>query len=98
MLSYNLEVVIAPPSIYLIPVAELVRNDVKVAAQNCYIKLSGAFTGEIRCVLFTKIRLRRLTSIYSPAQLADAKIPYVILGRCLASSDVSSTDHGYGLL
>jgi len=63
-LDPNVEVVIAPPSIYLIPVAELVRNGVKVAAQNCYIKLSGAFTGEI-----------------SPAQLADAGIPYVILGH-----------------
>ncbi|EKM53210.1 uncharacterized protein PHACADRAFT_259404 [Phanerochaete carnosa HHB-10118-sp] len=63
-LDPKVEVVVAPPSIYLIPVAELVRNGVKVAAQNCYIKLSGAFTGEI-----------------SPAQLADAKIPYVILGH-----------------
>ncbi|CAA7257499.1 unnamed protein product [Cyclocybe aegerita] len=41
------EVVIAPPSIYLIPVKESVRKDVKVAAQNCYFKESGAFTGEI---------------------------------------------------
>ena len=44
------EVVIAPPSIYLIPVKDLVRKDIKVAAQNCYFKESGAFTGEIRCV------------------------------------------------
>ena len=42
------EVVIAPPSIYLIPVKDLVRKDIKVAAQNCYFKESGAFTGEIR--------------------------------------------------
>ena len=42
--------VIAPPSIYLIPTAELVRNGIQVAAQNCYVKLSGAFTGEIRHV------------------------------------------------
>ncbi|THG96757.1 hypothetical protein EW026_g5131 [Hermanssonia centrifuga] len=39
-------------------------KDVKVAAQNCYVKLSGAFTGEI-----------------SPSQLADAGIPYVVLGH-----------------
>ncbi|GJE92382.1 triosephosphate isomerase [Phanerochaete sordida] len=63
-LDPSVEVVIAPPSLYLLPVAELVRNNVKVAAQNCYVKLSGAFTGEI-----------------SPAQLADAGIPYVILGH-----------------
>ncbi|KAH9050210.1 triose phosphate isomerase [Lactarius hengduanensis] len=40
------EVVIAPPSLYLIPVLELLRKDVKVSAQNCHTKTSGAFTGE----------------------------------------------------
>ncbi|KAF7792647.1 hypothetical protein EIP86_003744 [Pleurotus ostreatoroseus] len=58
------EVVIAPPALYLLPVAESLRKDIKVSAQNCYLKVNGAFTGEI-----------------SPAQLADAKIPYVILGH-----------------
>lgn len=42
-----IEVVIAPPALYLIPVLESVRKEVKVAAQNCYVKLNGAFTGEI---------------------------------------------------
>jgi triosephosphate isomerase len=42
------EVVIAPPSIYLISLKEIVRKDIQVAAQNCYFKNSGAFTGEIR--------------------------------------------------
>ncbi|KAI0746691.1 triose phosphate isomerase [Daedaleopsis nitida] len=60
----NVEVVIAPPAIYIIPLKEILRGDFKVAAQNSYIKTSGAFTGEI-----------------SPAQLADAGIPYVILGH-----------------
>jgi len=41
------EVVIAPPALYLIPVLDLLRKDVKVAAQNCHSKTSGAFTGEI---------------------------------------------------
>ncbi|KAF8628288.1 hypothetical protein AX17_005992 [Amanita inopinata Kibby_2008] len=41
------EVVIAPPAIYLIPTKEIVRKDIAVAAQNCYFKESGAFTGEI---------------------------------------------------
>ncbi|KAF9067925.1 Triosephosphate isomerase [Rhodocollybia butyracea] len=58
------EVVISPPALYLIPLKEAIRKDIKVAAQNCYLKDSGAFTGEI-----------------SPAQLADAQIPYVILGH-----------------
>ncbi|KAI0291994.1 Triosephosphate isomerase [Russula brevipes] len=47
-LDPNTEVVIAPPALYLISVLDLLRKDVKVAAQNCHSKTSGAFTGEIR--------------------------------------------------
>jgi len=46
-LDPNTEVVICPPAIYLIPVKESIRKEIKVAAQNCYFKESGAFTGEI---------------------------------------------------
>ncbi|GLB41142.1 putative isomerase [Lyophyllum shimeji] len=45
-LDPNTEVVIAPPSLYLIPVAEKLNKPVELAAQNAYIKTSGAFTGE----------------------------------------------------
>jgi len=58
------EVVIAPPSLYILSLTDILRKDFKVSAQNAHIKTSGAFTGEI-----------------SPAQLADAEIPYVILGH-----------------
>ena len=58
------EVVIAPPSLYLLPLQQILRKEIKIAAQNSYLKTSGAFTGEI-----------------SPTQLADAGIPYVILGH-----------------
>ncbi|KAF9562095.1 triose phosphate isomerase [Agrocybe pediades] len=46
-LDPSTEVVIAPPALYLLPVLSSVRKDIKVAAQNCYFKESGAFTGEI---------------------------------------------------
>ncbi|KAF8235207.1 triose phosphate isomerase [Tricholoma matsutake] len=46
-LDPSTEVVIAPPSIYLIPLKDILRKDIQVAAQNCYFKESGAFTGEI---------------------------------------------------
>ncbi|KAI0300539.1 triose phosphate isomerase [Multifurca ochricompacta] len=46
-LNPQTEVVIAPPALYLIPVLELLRKDIKVAAQNSHTKNSGAFTGEI---------------------------------------------------
>ncbi|KAH7096570.1 triose phosphate isomerase [Auriculariales sp. MPI-PUGE-AT-0066] len=64
-LNDNVEVVVAPPSLYVIPIQDtLVGSNVGVAAQNSYIKESGAFTGEI-----------------SVAQLADAGVKYVILGH-----------------
>jgi len=46
-LDPNVEVVIAPPALYLIPLKETLREDIKVSAQNCYFQEKGAFTGEI---------------------------------------------------
>jgi triosephosphate isomerase (TIM) len=44
----NVEVVIAPPAIYLLIVKEHLKNpQVQVAAQNVFDKAQGAFTGEI---------------------------------------------------
>ena len=45
-----LDVVCAPPSIYIQYTRENLRKDAEVAAQNCYKVSSGAFTGEIRYV------------------------------------------------
>jgi len=46
-LSQDTEVVISPPALYLLSLAQAAKNGVEVAAQNCYFKESGAFTGEI---------------------------------------------------
>ncbi|KAF8527582.1 Triosephosphate isomerase [Hysterangium stoloniferum] len=46
-LDPSVEVVIAPPSLYLIPVRELLNERIQVAAQNAYHQPSGAYTGEI---------------------------------------------------
>ncbi|KAI0795015.1 triose phosphate isomerase [Abortiporus biennis] len=43
----SVEVVVSPPAIYLLPLKEILRKDIKIAAQNCYFKPNGAFTGEI---------------------------------------------------
>lgn len=58
-LTARLEVVIAPPTLYIIALAEVLRKDFKIAAQNAYIKTSGAFTGE------TRSDSRSITPIYS---------------------------------
>ncbi|KAG2159378.1 Triosephosphate isomerase [Suillus bovinus] len=46
-LDSTTEIVIAPPSLYLMDVKETVRSEIQVSAQNCHHKDSGAFTGEI---------------------------------------------------
>lgn len=64
-LDPDTEVVVAPPSLYLIPLQDALENKhISIAAQNCFHEPSGAFTGEI-----------------APAMLHDAGIPWVILGH-----------------
>lgn len=81
------EVVIAPPSLYLIPLLEIVKKEIKVAAQNCYFKTAGAFTGEIR-YLFVNLYPPCILTVgfhSSPSQLVNAGVPYVILGTAPTS-------------
>ncbi|KAF2087875.1 Triosephosphate isomerase [Saccharata proteae CBS 121410] len=46
-LDPNTEIVIAPPSLYLLLTREHARKGIEVAAQNVFDKPNGAFTGEI---------------------------------------------------
>jgi len=46
-LDPNVEVVVAPPAIYLALVRTILNKDIEVAAQNVFDKPNGAFTGEI---------------------------------------------------
>ncbi|KAI3652856.1 hypothetical protein MP228_002281 [Amoeboaphelidium protococcarum] len=43
----KVEVVVAPPSIYLSHVQSKVNSNILVSSQNCYLENKGAFTGEI---------------------------------------------------
>ncbi|KAJ2313607.1 triosephosphate isomerase, partial [Coemansia sp. RSA 2702] len=45
--SPDVEVVIGAPYVYLSLVADSLRKDWAVAGENCYVKASGAYTGEI---------------------------------------------------
>lgn len=42
------EVVVSPPALYVEYARKKLNANVAVAAQNCYTKASGAFTGDIR--------------------------------------------------
>jgi len=67
-LDPNVEILIAPPTIFLIPILEHLHHRtppvIHVSAQNCYNVPSGAFTGEV-----------------SAAQLRIAGIKWAILGH-----------------
>lgn len=44
------EVVVSPPFVFLPVVKNLLRPDFQIAAQNCWVRKGGAFTGEVRYV------------------------------------------------
>lgn len=46
-LDTSVDVVVAPPALYLLLVREHLKADIHVASQNVYDKPNGAFTGEI---------------------------------------------------
>lgn len=75
-LDSNVEVVVAPPAIHLLPVQEALKgSSIGVSGQNAYHKPSGAFTGEV-----------------SVSQLQDAGIPWVILGHSERRTLFGETD------
>ena len=43
-----IEIVVSPPAIYVDRVRQTLKKEIGVAAQNSYVKASGAYTGEIR--------------------------------------------------
>ncbi|KAI8008095.1 Triosephosphate isomerase, cytosolic [Camellia lanceoleosa] len=42
------QVVVSPPYVFLPLVKDLLRPDFHIAAQNCWVKKGGTFTGEVR--------------------------------------------------
>jgi triosephosphate isomerase (TIM) len=70
------DLLVCPPSIYLAPVAEVVKDSfVALGAQNMYHEANGAFTGEI-----------------SAAMLKDVGCGYVILGHSERRHILGETD------
>lgn len=75
-LDSNVEVVIAPPSLYLqLAQDQISKANVEVSAQNVYDKPNGAFTGEI-----------------SVSQLQDSGIKWTILGHSERRTILGETD------
>lgn len=50
LVSCCVEVVVAPVAVHIPYTQSNIQNNIKVAAQNCWVKGNGAFTGEIRYI------------------------------------------------
>ncbi|KNA08538.1 hypothetical protein SOVF_161660 [Spinacia oleracea] len=51
----DLEVVVSPPFVFLSLVKILLRPDFHVAAQNCWVRKGGAFTGEVSAEMLVNL-------------------------------------------
>ncbi|KAL2898983.1 Triosephosphate isomerase cytosolic [Bienertia sinuspersici] len=51
----DVEVVVSPPFVFLTLVKNLLRPDFQVAAQNCWVRRGGAFTGEISAEMLVNL-------------------------------------------
>ncbi|XP_010535492.1 PREDICTED: triosephosphate isomerase, cytosolic-like [Tarenaya hassleriana] len=51
------EVVVSPPFVFLPLVKGLLRSDFQVAAQNCWVRRGGAFTGEISAEMLLNLSI-----------------------------------------
>ncbi|KAK3012778.1 hypothetical protein RJ639_010214, partial [Escallonia herrerae] len=49
------EVVVSPPFVFLPVVKSLLRSDFYVAAQNCWVRKGGAFTGEVSAEMLVNL-------------------------------------------
>ncbi|CAK9319648.1 unnamed protein product [Citrullus colocynthis] len=51
----DVEVVVSPPFVFLSLVKSLLRSDIQVAAQNCWVRKGGAFTGEVSAEMLVNL-------------------------------------------
>lgn len=53
----DVEVVVSPPFVFLPMVKDLLRPDFHVAAQNCWVRKGGAFTGEVSAEMLVNLNI-----------------------------------------
>nr|GMD04999.1 triosephosphate isomerase, chloroplastic-like [Ipomoea batatas] len=92
-LESDVDVVVAPPFLYIDQVKASLTDRVEISAQNCWISKGGAFTGEIRIILVVIIPA---VSVYSVEQLKDIGCKWVILGHSERRHVIGETDEFIG--
>ncbi|GMP49370.1 hypothetical protein CsSME_00016372 [Camellia sinensis var. sinensis] len=51
----DVEIVVSPPFVFLPVVKNLLRSDFQIAAQNCWVRKGGAFTGEVSAEMLVNL-------------------------------------------
>nr|GLL28416.1 triosephosphate isomerase, chloroplastic-like [Ipomoea trifida] len=92
-LESDVDVVVAPPFLYIDQVKASLTDRIEISAQNCWISKGGAFTGEIRIILVVIIPA---VSVYSVEQLKDIGCKWVILGHSERRHVIGETDEFIG--
>ena len=89
----NTEVVIAPPTLYLLLTREHLRKGIEVAAQNVFDKPNGAFTGEI-----SVSQLKDSNITWAVLGHSERRVILQETNQFIASKTKSALDGGIGVI
>jgi len=74
----NVEIIVAPPTIYLNQVSSIVKPEIKVSAQNCHYEGKGAFTGEISADMIKDVGLEWVILGHSERRIIFGELDEVV--------------------
>ncbi|KAG2165991.1 Triosephosphate isomerase [Aureobasidium pullulans] len=89
----NVEVVIAPPALYLLLTREHLRSGLEVAAQNVFDKPNGAFTGEI-----SASQLKESNITWTLTGHSERRVILKESDDFIASKTKTALNHGLGVI
>lgn len=93
VLDAQVEVVVAPPALYLLLVRECLRAGIEVAAQNVFDRPNGAFTGEISVA-----QLKDSNITWSILGHSERRTILKETDDVVASKTKFATDNGVGVI
>ncbi|XXG54603.1 hypothetical protein AAC387_Pa03g2442 [Persea americana] len=85
------EVVVAPPFVFLSFVKSLLRSDFQVAAQNCWVRKGGAFTGEISAEMLVNLGIPWVVADKVAYALSQGLLVIACVGETLEQRESGST-------
>ncbi|KAH0884836.1 hypothetical protein HID58_060932 [Brassica napus] len=85
------EVVVSPPYVFLPLVKSILRPDFHVAAQNCWVKKGGAFTGEVSAEMLVNLDIPWFVGDKVAYALAQGLKVIACVGETLEQREAGST-------